>query len=336
MKLENEPERRSLVRRKQFKSGIIAFNNRHSALPCSVRDMSEGGARLEAPGNTVPDTFELLIEIDGLEADCRVVWRRLDQVGVAFIGPARKRAPRRAQVIDAIAAPGTPSLRKKPIAHSADQDAWTTPRACPQAAPQTVPQAAPHAVPMAAPVPQAAEAPVHETSHPPRTPKVIAPEPAGEAPQSDHARACSGAEAVPPAPDAHFEPRWRVLKEGCSFPAGTLFRLAPVLGLPASAQATLCESLDAALAKLKLGADASHQDAYVLNGCLVALHTPEGVRFTHIFDITDARGRPVHRINGEHLAPMTKAKDLWSPLVEGAARLIAGFVAGELAQRMVR
>ena len=65
-----EGKRRSL-RRRVLKGGIVAFNDRHSTLPCSVRDVSDMGARLRVTGSvSVPDTFELIIEFDGLEAPC--------------------------------------------------------------------------------------------------------------------------------------------------------------------------------------------------------------------------------------------------------------------------
>lgn len=102
-------------RRRVLKAGIIAFNDRHSTLPCTVRNVSDTGAMLRMPRTiTPPDTFELLIELDGLEASCTVVWRRGEDVGVRFDKPPRKIPPRRSQVVAAVVPAKTPSLRRKP------------------------------------------------------------------------------------------------------------------------------------------------------------------------------------------------------------------------------
>lgn len=106
---------RSAARRKQLKAGIISFNNRHSTLPCSVRDISETGARLEAVAASVPDTFLLIVELDGLEAECEVVWRKVNFVGVRFTSKPRRTEPKRIQVVQAIGPKAGPSLRRKPV-----------------------------------------------------------------------------------------------------------------------------------------------------------------------------------------------------------------------------
>lgn len=105
---------RAAGRRKQLKAGIISFNNRHSTLPCSVRDISDKGARLEAAATSVPDTFVLIVELDGLEADCEVVWRKVNLVGVRFLAPPVRSEPKRLQVVQALGPQAAPSLRRKP------------------------------------------------------------------------------------------------------------------------------------------------------------------------------------------------------------------------------
>lgn len=109
-------EPRTAPRRRQLKAAIIAFQNRHATLPCRVREISEAGARLEVGTPHVPDTFELIVELDGIEADCEVVWRRGSLTGVRFLGPPRKGEPRRAQVINPTSPPQAPGLRRKPVA----------------------------------------------------------------------------------------------------------------------------------------------------------------------------------------------------------------------------
>lgn len=155
----HQPERRKSVRRRQLKSAIIAFNNRHSTMPANMRDISDGGARLEAPGNMVPDTFELLVEMDGLEAPCRVVWRRSNEIGVAFTGPLIRKQPRRAQVVEAVN--DRRSLRKKTARQEPNQPLVQSPMpATPSASPAVDnPPAAPAAL-LPEPAPEHQPAPV--------------------------------------------------------------------------------------------------------------------------------------------------------------------------------
>ena len=85
-------------RKRILKGGTIAFNGRHSTMPCVVRDLSLSGARLQVThSNVVPDTFELLIDLDGFEAFAEVAWRAQNEVGVRFLAAPTKVAPKRAQ-----------------------------------------------------------------------------------------------------------------------------------------------------------------------------------------------------------------------------------------------
>ncbi len=108
-------EARIAPRRRMLKSGKIAYSDRHVTIGCTVRDMSATGARLRIEGSvTAPDTFELLIALDGLEANCEVVWRREADIGVRFVGAPRTVAPKRTQSITAMAPVQAPTLRRKP------------------------------------------------------------------------------------------------------------------------------------------------------------------------------------------------------------------------------
>jgi hypothetical protein len=108
---------RSAPRRRVLKAAVAASNGRHLTVGCGVRDISATGARLRVDGSvTVPDTFELIIESEGLEADCEVVWRKANEVGVKFLGAPRTVAAKRPQVVSAVTPPRAPSLRRKPIA----------------------------------------------------------------------------------------------------------------------------------------------------------------------------------------------------------------------------
>ena len=109
-------EARIAPRRRMLKSGKIAYNDRHVTIECTVRDMSATGARLRVEGSvTAPDTFELLIPLDGLEANCQVVWR--SGVGPRRQVPGRRRAswrPSARRSINALTPTKAPTLRRKP------------------------------------------------------------------------------------------------------------------------------------------------------------------------------------------------------------------------------
>ena len=115
-KLDDDDARQS-PRRRVLKTGIVTFSGRNCSIECSVRDLSDTGARLRATGSAnIPDTFELIIETDGFEADCQVVWRKDQDIGVVFLGVPKRTTPTRRQVIDPIDANKKKSLiRRKPI-----------------------------------------------------------------------------------------------------------------------------------------------------------------------------------------------------------------------------
>ncbi len=80
--------------------GQIQHQNLAAALPCTVRDTSSTGARLEIVGqrggnisrDRVPDQFTLFMPLDRLEIDCQVMWRHGNLVGVRYTSPARRTA----------------------------------------------------------------------------------------------------------------------------------------------------------------------------------------------------------------------------------------------------
>lgn len=109
-----EQDKRQAPRKRVLKGATIAFNNRSSTLSCMVRDISETGARLRVSKDlAVPARFDLLIEVDGLEAPCTVAWRRGEEIGVTFDAPPTRGKPHRTQVVNALERGGTPSLRRK-------------------------------------------------------------------------------------------------------------------------------------------------------------------------------------------------------------------------------
>jgi hypothetical protein len=112
---KSDGEQRRALRRRVLKAGLVAYNERHSTLSCTVRDISDTGARVRVDGSvSAPDTFELIIQIDGLEASCEVVWRNGSEVGVRFLGAPRMVAAKRQQVINPLLPVEKPTLRRKP------------------------------------------------------------------------------------------------------------------------------------------------------------------------------------------------------------------------------
>lgn len=52
---------------------------------CIVQDISAAGARLLLPeAGDLPEHFSLSLDTGGESWDCRVVWRRLGELGVVF------------------------------------------------------------------------------------------------------------------------------------------------------------------------------------------------------------------------------------------------------------
>jgi CheY-like chemotaxis protein len=115
MQRRNSDERRDGKRSRLLKGGVIAFSARHATIPCVLRDLSEGGARLQvAQSSAVPDTFELIVELDGLEVPCQVVWRKVTEVGVAFLDKPNHVSPKRVQIVNQTGPVGKATLRRPP------------------------------------------------------------------------------------------------------------------------------------------------------------------------------------------------------------------------------
>ena len=74
---------RKAARRRILKSGTIILGKK-AHLPCSVRNLSEAGARLEVQATfEIPSTF--LFAMPGRQLrTCKVIWRTDRQLGVDF------------------------------------------------------------------------------------------------------------------------------------------------------------------------------------------------------------------------------------------------------------
>jgi hypothetical protein len=77
-------ENRRASRRRVFKSATIEFDR--GAHSCAVRNLSEAGAALDIPyAVAIPHEFRLVIETDQASRHCRVIWRKENRLGVAFV-----------------------------------------------------------------------------------------------------------------------------------------------------------------------------------------------------------------------------------------------------------
>lgn len=92
---------RMTTRRRVLKAATAVFNEKWYPLDCQVRNISDTGCRLRTEdAHAFPHTFKLCIDLDGLEADCRVVWRAETDLGVCFVDAPRSVTPKRSQTIE--------------------------------------------------------------------------------------------------------------------------------------------------------------------------------------------------------------------------------------------
>lgn len=78
--------RRIEPRRRIARSATISAHDAPSPVPCVVLDISSGGARLDVHHSaTIQQRFRLMIDLEGTERTCEVVWRKENSVGVKFI-----------------------------------------------------------------------------------------------------------------------------------------------------------------------------------------------------------------------------------------------------------
>ena len=100
------------LRQRTLKKGIIVYGDGAITVECLVRDLSPGGAKLKLINdNPVPNSFELTVPQDGVQAECEVRWREREQIGVAFVGDVQITEQKRRQVVS----PTYSQLRKRKL-----------------------------------------------------------------------------------------------------------------------------------------------------------------------------------------------------------------------------
>jgi len=94
-------ENRASPRKKLFlREGSLVDRRPERLLRCSIRDISEGGARVRLVfGDVVGDEVTLIDVKEGTERQARVVWRTRGELGLAFTGEARRGRPRSTEAI---------------------------------------------------------------------------------------------------------------------------------------------------------------------------------------------------------------------------------------------
>ncbi|POF32295.1 PilZ domain-containing protein [Roseibium marinum] len=87
-------------RARVFKKGKMIFQNGLRSIPCTVRNISEGGAMLQfEQAFLLPKEFDLQIELEDYEVTCERRWEDGLRCGVQFVGEKRHTSKQRAQVL---------------------------------------------------------------------------------------------------------------------------------------------------------------------------------------------------------------------------------------------
>ncbi len=82
---ERQTERRAVVRQKAFLKAVAFYNNRSASVECTLRDISDNGARLVLVSDVlVPNLIELEIPSKKLSGPATVQWRNGCEVGISF------------------------------------------------------------------------------------------------------------------------------------------------------------------------------------------------------------------------------------------------------------
>ncbi len=80
------PDQRVYQRTDVFRTALIFIENRQVQFPCSILNISKGGAKLSTERAVdVPSYFELVNAKYGLETWCELRWQLGDEIGVMFV-----------------------------------------------------------------------------------------------------------------------------------------------------------------------------------------------------------------------------------------------------------
>lgn len=83
--------KRRAPRLRVLKQGKIMLPNNLTIIDCTLRDLSDTGAKLLCPdAGAIPNEFRLVLPAGRTMRDAKVMWRRPEIVGVQFTSEARK------------------------------------------------------------------------------------------------------------------------------------------------------------------------------------------------------------------------------------------------------
>ena len=83
-------DQRRLHRHRVLKGALVVLGNRQTVFDCTVRNLNEGGAKIEMERPMyVPDEFELAVPSMNQIAPARAAWRTARTIGVELTGPWR-------------------------------------------------------------------------------------------------------------------------------------------------------------------------------------------------------------------------------------------------------
>jgi PilZ domain-containing protein len=76
-------ERRKSIRKRTFLGGRLAFQARYATLDCTIRNLSDTGARIAVDGSAIlPDEFDFTLTRNDRAYRARLVWRDADAAGL--------------------------------------------------------------------------------------------------------------------------------------------------------------------------------------------------------------------------------------------------------------
>ncbi len=94
---DNQVDNQRIARRQRvLKQGKIVFFNNLSVTDCTIRDLSETGAKVICGDQmAVPNEFRLVVLMDNTIRDVQVAWRRENMLGVRFTSAGKPAPPRK-------------------------------------------------------------------------------------------------------------------------------------------------------------------------------------------------------------------------------------------------
>jgi PilZ domain len=93
---DENTELRIARRNKVLKAGKILIAGNLGVVDCTIRDMSETGARIVTGDQmAIPNAFRLVVPMDNIMREAIVKWRRGTLIGIAFTGEAKRPPPRK-------------------------------------------------------------------------------------------------------------------------------------------------------------------------------------------------------------------------------------------------